>query len=118
MNEDVKVYYLEIVTPNVEQLCASYSKTLKVSFSDAVVELGGARVVTLNSGVMLGIRAPMHEAEAPTTRPYYLVADIEKAVNEAKNTGAEIAVPPMEIPDRGKCAIIMFGAIQSGLWQI
>ena len=118
MKESIQVYYLEVVTPNVEQTCASYSQTLEVTFSDAIAELGGARTAMLSNGGTLGIRAPMHEAEEPTTRPYYLVADIEKAVNEAKNTGAEIAVPPMEIPGHGKCAILMFGSIQYGFWQV
>ncbi len=118
MKENIQVHYLEVVTPNVEQVCTSYSQTMNVSFSDAVAELGGARTATLSNGGMLGIRAPMHDAEEPTTRPYYLVDDIEKAVNEAAKTGAKIAVPPMEIPGRGKCAIIMFGFVQSGFWQV
>jgi len=118
MKEYLQVHYLEVVTKDVEQVCSSYSQTLAVSFSEAIAELGGARTAVLGDGGTLGVRAPMHEAEEPTTRPYYLVSDIEKAVAEAENTGAKIAVPPMEIPGRGKCAIVMFGAIQSGLWQI
>ena len=118
MRENIQVHYLEIVTPNVEQMCSSYSQTLDISFSPAVTELGGAQTANLSNGGMLGIRAPMHEAEEPTTRPYYLVDNIEKAVKEAEESGAEIAVPPMDIPGRGKCAIIMLGSIQSGFWQI
>jgi len=48
----------------------------------------------------------------------YLVADIEESVHIAKNSGAKIAVPPMEISGHGKCALLMFGPIQSGFWQI
>jgi predicted enzyme related to lactoylglutathione lyase len=118
MKEQVQVHYLEIVTPQPEQLCEAYSQSLKLTFSAPIAELGGARTVKLSSGGTLGIRAPMHQAEAPTTRPYYLVADIHKAVDEAKSAGAQIAVPPMEIPGRGKCAIMMFGVVQSGFWQI
>ena len=58
----------------------------------------------------------MHDNRAGD--PAYLVADIEQAVSEAKNEGAEAAVPPMEIPGRGKCAILFYGSIQSGLWQV
>jgi len=118
MKNPTKLHYLEVVTPDVEKICMSYSQTLGASFSDAIAELGGARTTILSGGVTLGIRAPMHDAEEPTTRPYYLVADIEQAVNEAKNEGAEVAVPPMEIPGRGKCAILFYGSIQSGLWQV
>ena len=118
MKENLQIHYLEIVTPNVEQVCASYSQTLEISFIDTVAELGDARTAALPNGGTLGIRAPMHNAEEPATRPYYLVADIDKAVDEAKKSGADIAVPPMDIPGRGQCAIIMFGAIQSGFWQV
>lgn len=118
MKNLTKLHYLEVITPDVEKICASYSQTMGLSFSDVIAELGGARTTILASGVTLGIRAPMHDAEQPTTRPYYLVADIEQAVNEAKNGGAEVAVPPMEIPGRGKCAILFYGSIQSGLWQV
>jgi len=118
MKEKIQVQYLEIVTPNVEEMCSSYSQTLDISFSPPVAELGGARTTTLSNGTTLGIRASMHDAEEPTTRPYYLVDNIEKAVNEAEESGAEVVVPPMEIPGHGKCAIIMLGSIQSGFWQV
>ncbi len=118
MSENIQIHYLEIVTSNVEQVCASYSQVLGVSFGDAVPELGSARTATLSNGGTIGVRAPMHDAEEPVTRSYYLVPDINKAVEQARNTGAEIAVPVMDIPGRGKCAILMYGAIQSGLWQI
>ena len=118
MRDNAEVYYLEIVTPDVGQLCSSYSKALGISFSDTIAELGNARTAALSSGGLIGIRAPMHDVEEPTTRPYYLVDDIETAVKEAEQAGAHIAVPPMEIPSRGQCAIIMFGAVQCGFWQI
>lgn len=72
----------------------------------------------LSSGESLGVRAPMHEAEGPTTRPYYLVSNIEEALEKAMLSGAEILVPSMDIPGRGKCAVLMLGSIQSGLWQV
>lgn len=118
MKNPMKVHYLEIVTPDVQKVCASYTQALGVSFSDPITELGGAYTATLDDGLTLGIRAPMHTAEEPTTRPYYLVSDIEKAVKDAEESGAEVAVSPMEIPGRGKCAILFYGAIQSGLWQV
>lgn len=118
MADATQVHYLEIVTYDVEQVCASYSQTLDVTFSEAIPELGGAKTTPLSNGGLLGVRAPMHDAEEPTTRPYYLVNDIEKAVEDAQRSGAEIAVPPMEIPNRGHCAIVMFGKVQSGFWQV
>lgn len=118
MADNLQVHYLEVVTPDVEQICASYSQSLGVTFGEAVAELGGARTATLAGGGLVGIRVPMHDAEEPTTRPYYLVADIEKSVEDAMSKGGELAVPPMEIPGHGKCAVLFYGSIQSGLWEI
>jgi len=60
----------------------------------------------------------MHAAEEPVVRPYVLVDDIEAAVDGAEAGGAEIALPPMELPGRGKFAIYIQGGIQHGLWQL
>ena len=118
MTDKLHIHYLEVVTSDVEQVCASYTQTLGISFSDPMAELGNARTAALSNGGTLGVRAPMHDAEEPVTRTYYLVDDIEKAVEEAEKTGAFVAVPVMDIPGRGQCAILMYGAFQSGLWQV
>lgn len=118
MNNEIQVHYLEIVTPHVDQMCESYCQVLGISFSDTISVLGNARTAPLSAGGTLGIRLPMHAAEVPVTRPYYLVSDIEKAVKEKTNSGAQIMLPPMDIPGYGKCAILNFGTIQSGLWQV
>ncbi|MCL1080029.1 hydroxylase [Parashewanella spongiae] len=118
MKKSIQVNYLEIITPNVDQVCTSYSETLQVSFSEAIAELGGARTAALNSGDTLGIRTPMHDAEEPTTRPYYLVDDIKITVSEAENSGAQVLVPPMKTSHRSQCAIVSFDSIQNGFWQV
>ena len=80
--------------------------------------LGGARTAPLPGGGMLGVRAPMHEAEEPVVRPYLLVNDIEAAVAAAVEQGGEIAHPPMELPGHGTFAIFIQGGIHHGLWQV
>ena len=57
------------------------------------------------------------DQEEAVVRPYVLVEDIEAAVESARAAGAEIAVPPMEIPGRGRCAVYFLGGNQYGLWQ-
>ena len=39
----MKTYYLEVVTPDVEGLCAQYTATHGLSFSDPAESLGDAR---------------------------------------------------------------------------
>jgi len=118
MTSSVKIHYLEVVTSNVDQVCDSYSQTLGVSFGEPIPELGDARTAKLFEGGLMGVRLPMHDAEEHTTRPYYLVPDIATAVEKAEELGALIAVPPMEILGYGKCAILMHGTIQSGVWEV
>jgi uncharacterized protein len=113
----MKIHYLEIVTPDVDAAVALYSKIHSVSFGVADENLGGARTAKLANGETLSIRAPMLDTETPVVRPYFLVHDIVKAVAAAAQSGAEIAMQPTEIPERGKFAILIQGGIESGLWQ-
>ncbi len=116
--EPMKVHYLEIVTPEVDALCGQYSKLHGITFSEPVANLGGARTATLNGGGLIGIRGPMRETETPVVRPYVLVDDIKASVESAAEAGAEIALPPLEIPEHGTCAIVIHGGIECGLWQV
>lgn len=111
------IHYLEIVTPEVDATCAAYEQLQEVTFGKADPGLGNARTATLSNGGIIGVRAPMHESEAPVIRPYLLVNDIDKAVAAVVNAGGEIAHPPLEIPGYGKFAIYFQGGIQHGLWQ-
>lgn len=112
------IHHLEVVTPDVETVCEAHASASGASFGDPIAELGGARTADFAGGMTLGVRAPMHDAEEPTTRPYYLVADIQQAVAAAEQAGAVVAVPPMKIPGRGQCAVLMVGIVQFGYWQL
>jgi predicted enzyme related to lactoylglutathione lyase len=113
----LRVYYLEIVTEDVESVCAAYSAAGGVEFGAPDPGLGQARTATMPDGSLLGVRAPLHEAEEPVVRPYWLVEDIETALAEATAAGGEVAHPPLEIPGHGTFAIYFLGGNQHGLWQ-
>jgi uncharacterized protein len=114
----MQVHYLEIVTPNVDAVCAAFEKLHGVRFSEPEAGLGNARTAALANGGLVGIRAPMHETETPVVRPYVLVDDLDAAAQAAIEAGGEIAHPPMEIPGHGKFAIYVQGGIHHGLWQL
>lgn len=112
-----QIHYLEIVTKEVDSVCAVYAAANGLQFGDPVAGFGNARTAALPGGGMVGVRAPMRETEEPVVRPYWLVDDIESAVAAAADAGCEIAHPPMEIPGRGTFAIYIKGGIDHGLWQ-
>ena len=114
----MQIHYLEIVTPDVDAVCATYAQLYGVSFSDPNAGLGNARTAPLPGGGQMGVRAPMHETETPVVRPYLLVDDIDAAAAAAVEQGAEIAHPPMELPGHGTFAIYIQGGIHHGLWQV
>jgi predicted enzyme related to lactoylglutathione lyase len=114
----VDIYYLEIVTPELDETCAALERAHNVTFGEPVPEFGNARMTALKTGGRLGVRAPMGEAEQPVVRPYALVDDIETAVEHVKTAGGTIAMPPTEIPGQGTFAIYFLGGIQHGLWQM
>jgi len=114
----MKVYYLEIVTADVDSVCAAYSAATGVEFGEPDALLGNARTAALDGGGLIGVRATLHESEEIVTRPYWLVDDIEAAVAAAAAAGGEVAHPPLEIPGRGTFAIYFLGGSQHGLWQL
>lgn len=116
-SHEMKVHYPEIVTGDVDSVCAVYSATHGVEFGQPIAEFGGARTASMPDGSLVGVRGPLRETEAPVVRPYWLVDDIEAAIASASASGAEVAIPPMEMPGRGKFAIYILGGIEHGLWQ-
>ena len=113
----MQIQYLEIVTPDVDGVCATYERLHKVSFGEPEAGLGNARTAALADGGRVGVRAPMHESEQPVVRPYLLVDDVAAAAEVAVAAGAEIAHPPLELPGHGTFAIFIQGGVHHGLWQ-
>lgn len=116
--KSMKIQYLEVVTTDVDAVCATYSQLHDVTFGEGDQNLGGARIAKLENGGMLGVRAPMHDAEKPVVRHYIIVEDIKSTVDAAAKSGAELALPPMELPGHGTCAIVIQGGIEFGFWQL
>lgn len=114
----MRIHYLEIVATDVEAACSAFAASNNVQFGDPVAELGNAKTAASEDGYIVGVRAPMHEAEEPVVRPYWLVDDIESALASATEAGADVAHPSMEIPGRGMFAIYILGGVQHGLWQL
>lgn len=67
---------------------------------------------------MIGVRGPLRDTEKPVVRPYWLVHDIEAALDAVVTQGAFVAHPPLEIPGKGKFAIYIQGDVDHGLWQL
>jgi uncharacterized protein len=112
------IQYLEIVTKNVDAVCASYAAANGLLFGEPDARLGNARTAALVGGGLVGVRAPLRETEEPVVRPYWLVKDIETAVAAVVQTGGKIAVPPMKIVGHGTFAIYCQGGNEHGLWQL
>ena len=113
----MQIYYLEIVTREVDAVCAVYEAANGVQFGTPEPGLGNARTAAMPGGGLVGVRAPLRDTEAPVVRPYWLVDDIEAATAAAVRAGGELAVPPMEIPGHGTFAIYLQGGVDHGLWQ-
>jgi predicted enzyme related to lactoylglutathione lyase len=113
----MQIYYLEIVTRDVDAVCSAYAAANDVQFGKPDSGLGNARTAALSGGGLVGVRAPLRETEEPVVRPYWLVDDIEAAVGAARQAGGELAHPPLEIPGHGTFAIYLQGGIDHGLWQ-
>ena len=113
----MQIHYLEIVTPDVDAVCAVYEAAHGVTFGAPDAGLGNARTAAMPGGGLVGVRAPLRATEEPVVRPYWLVDDIEAAAGAVVQAGGDIAVPPMEIPGHGRFAIYLKGGVDHGLWQ-
>ena len=114
----MKVHYLEIVASDVAAVCAAYEATHGIKFGSADPLLGGARTAPLPDGGSIGVRGFLSETEEPVVRPYWLVDDIEAALDAASKEGALLVHPALEIPGKGTFAIYMQGDVNHGLWQL
>lgn len=114
----MKVHYLEIVASDVDAVCAAYEAAHGIKFGPVEPLLGGARTAHMPGGGSIGVRGPLRDTEKPVVRPYWLVDDIEGALEAASKQGAVVAHPPMEIPGKGTFAIYLQGDVDHGLWQL
>jgi predicted enzyme related to lactoylglutathione lyase len=114
----MQIHYLEIVTREVDAVCAAYAAANQVQFGAPVAGLGQARTAALLGGGLVGVRSPMHETEEPVVRPHWLVDDIEAALAAAVKAGGVVAHPPLKISGQGTFAIYIQGGVHHGLWQV
>lgn len=114
----MQIHYLEIVTKEVDEVCAGYAAANGVQCGGSDAGLGNARTAALPGGGLVGVRAPMHESAEPVVRPYWLVDDIAAALAAAVEAGGQVAHPPIEIPGHGTFAIYIHGGIHHGLWKL
>ena len=114
----MKVHYLEIVATNIDEVCHCYESAHTISFSEPDPLLGNARTAALPDGGIIGIREPLSDEEEPIVRPYWLVDNIDSAIESIVNRGGEVIHSLLEIPSKGKFAIYLLAGVQNGLWQV
>lgn len=112
------VHYIEIVTPDVKQMCELFTNSYGWKFQPVNPALGNAYTAELPGGLLYGIRAPLHPAEKPIIRTYLRVNDLNGSVESAAKQGANILLDRMELPGHGVIAIFDLGGIEQGLWQV
>lgn len=113
----MSIHYIEIVTNDLDAVCASYERVHGLTFSAPDPDMGQARLARLADGSLIGLRKPLAEHEQPILRTYLEVADIEEAAKTAEASGAMVAYPPTRQGSHGVFAIIIQGDVQHGLWQ-
>lgn len=112
------VCYVEHVTSDVAATRALLEAAHGWRFAQPDPALGGSLVAALPSGARCGIRAPMHEEEAPITRSYVRVRDAREAAAIVQKHGGELGLAPTQLGAHGTIAIYFAGGVEHGLWQL
>ncbi|MCW3817908.1 hypothetical protein ONA91_26000 [Micromonospora sp. DR5-3] len=112
----MQIRYLEIVTKEVDVVCATYAAANGVQFGEPGSGLGNHGRPKCREAGWWGY-GPLRETEEPVVRPYWLVDDIKAAVAAVVEAGGEIAVEPLEVPGHGTFAINLQGGNDHGFWQ-
>lgn len=118
MSEINGLYYLEIVSTEVDAVVEVHERLHGWRFSPPQPLLGNARVAMLADGSRVAVRAPMHAQELPLVRAYRRVADLKTAVAGCVAEGAVAALPEMQIPGQGRIAICQLGGVELAFWQV
>jgi predicted enzyme related to lactoylglutathione lyase len=99
-------YWNECMTSNAEQALGFYESTFGFEHDTMNMAQGPYYVLTRN-GVPRGGVMQSPDPTAPSAwLPYVSVADCDTTTQRAQTLGARICVPPMDIPDVGRFAVI------------
>ena len=115
--EEVRVLYLEIVTPDMDATCALLEELQGVKFGEPDAALGNARTAALAGGGRIGVRKPLHESETPVVRPYLRVEDIDAAFGRVEAAEGQVMMAPTPDQHGGRFVIYLLGGIQHAIWQ-
>ena len=99
-------FWNELSTSDVDKALAFYEKTFGYSHDTMAMPDGTYCILKVGSGRgHAGVYKASMAAQPTLWTPYVHVADTDAAVAKAKGLGANIVVPPTDIPQVGRLAI-------------
>ncbi len=109
----------ELTTTDPAGAAAFHSGLFGWQVGDATPEMGDYRMARIGQDRVAGIMSlpPGSQPMTPHWGVYVTVNDVEKCVDQAKTLGAQVLVPPMDVPAVGRMAVRQFpqGAVFSVL---
>ncbi|MHC4220024.1 MAG: VOC family protein [Planctomycetota bacterium] len=113
----------ELMTPDTKAAESFYTKLF--GWTTEVMDMGGGRIYTIwkqgntSAGGMMAIQGPEMGGVPPNWLAYITVDSVDASTDQARSLGANIEVPPTEIPNIGRFSVITdptgatFGLFQS-----
>ena len=100
----------ELVVPDADAAKAFYGKLFDWEFGDSTsegIDYSSIKVAGQEVGGILATTAQQVHGSPPTRWGVYVtVENVEQTVTLAKELGATVLVPPMDIPNVGRFAVI------------
>ena len=112
MNEAMKTQgmfsWSELTTSNLDGAKKFYSELLGWTLNDMETGQGPYTVISAGDRQVGGMMKPPPQAGGmpPAWTPYITVDDVDSCSAQAETLGGKILVPPTDIPDVGRFAVI------------
>jgi predicted enzyme related to lactoylglutathione lyase len=107
--ETVKVgdwYWNECMSADAEKAVSFYEKAFGFAHDTMNMAQGPYYVLTRNGVARAGVMKSPNPGDPSAWLPYISVADCDATASRAQALGAQICVPPMDIPDVGRFTVL------------
>jgi predicted enzyme related to lactoylglutathione lyase len=98
--------WIELTTSDVQGARSFYGGAVGWTYKDLQGPGGGYTICEVDGKGVAGMTSPKMPGAPPHWMPYLSIADCDKSVARAQQSGAAVIVPPQDVPAAGRLAVL------------